>query len=906
MDNLRNSIQIIFGSNCPDKILKNHFKQTDVTRIYQDHLVEKDFLAMAFDQFKNYSLDEINNIYQKLDEDWLLDVYQNTNKSPSIYHLLIHFSKQVLKERNQEPFVSYEHLLRWRHLSHSLGEDLFTTSYLAYMDKRSGRKRTFFGWRSVLFSTNNRLSELLKQGVAENHFHLKGSAPIFELSWMALMNNVQDASRSFNELKKQVKLNSKSLHSFGISEKDQEILVYKAACIRKYLFEYFLSIKSPDKVSQERIEKLGKDLKKYCSPSSNKEKSFEIILELSKIQNQINQLKEIYGYRFLHFGNKVVADYAIHKNIHESNFKGSPLLVGERMFLYDCFTLVYSRDKDFKLVENLFYSYLTIKSQFRSELIQFNGKSGFGNFLTYQDRKEYFIPDDSIYSTAFIYMAVRDTQISQNIKSFEARIVPKNNAHKINNSLNKYNKTVNENSLLPTFEKISIDKLNALVLNENKKDYEQNFFYTVHFIKKPELKESKVSKVAQGILSRHHYLRKEVKRQARAIVQYRESYSKNSKLIKGIDAASSEFAARPEVFAQAFRYLKDHKLSGKYDFLREEITENKLYATYHAGEDFYDVVDGLRTIDEAIKFLKYCQGDRLGHALALGIDAKAFFEFKGMKLMIPKEILLDNISWLLAKIRKFNVNIFSGEISRLEKLYDALFREIYQSSFQEGEYKNKYFNHSTFHDAWKLRGDDPMLYLNSYKKDVTLEPNVTYWERCRLNYFYPKNSNIRDSPDIKFLYHEYHFNPEVKRKGKKIKQFTISNEYVQLVHEVQKAYQHQVKEQNIGIECNPTSNYLIGTFDQYEDHPIKDFYNLGLETDPEKINNCPQLFVSINTDDQGIFGTSLENEYALMAIALEKAKDEDGNARYTPAMIYQWLDNIRKMGLEQSFKNHSD
>jgi hypothetical protein len=75
-----------------------------------------------------------------------------------------------------------------------------------------------------------------------------------------------------------------------------------------------------------------------------------------------------------------------------------------------------------------------------------------------------------------------------------------------------------------------------------------------------------------------------------------------------------------------------------------------------------------------------------------------------------------------------------------------------------------------------------------------------------------------------------------------------------------------------------------------------------LETDFEKIKECPQLFVSINTDDQGVFGTSLENEYALLAIAMEKEKDKKGKPKYSQTMIYEWLDKIREMGLEQSFK----
>jgi len=39
-----------------------------------------------------------------------------------------------------------------------------------------------------------------------------------------------------------------------------------------------------------------------------------------------------------------------------------------------------------------------------------------------------------------------------------------------------------------------------------------------------------------------------------------------------------------------------------------------------------------------------------------------------------------------------------------------------------------------------------------------------------------------------------------------------------------------------------------------------------------------------------------------LAIALEKSKDEGGNKKYNPIMIYDWLDKIRKMGIQQSFK----
>lgn len=36
-----------------------------------------------------------------------------------------------------------------------------------------------------------------------------------------------------------------------------------------------------------------------------------------------------------------------------------------------------------------------------------------------------------------------------------------------------------------------------------------------------------------------------------------------------------------------------------------------------------------------------------------------------------------------------------------------------------------------------------------------------------------------------------------------------------------------------------------------------------------------------------------------MALALERVEDENGYKTYNQAMIYDWLDRIRQMGLEQ-------
>lgn len=872
MDNLRRSIRLFFADYCPYYVLKT--KESD------KYINSQKFIENGFRTFSNYSLDEIQNVNKKLESDWFCDIETGNNKN--YFHILNHFTSKVLVEENLEPFVIYEHLLKWRDLSYFVGEDLLTTSYFAYLDNYSRRSRVFFGWRPTAFSNNKRLRQLLQKGLAENHFHLKGSGPVFDLSWLNLMNNPTKFEHKFVELEAEMSLLTKVSNASINSKKELKILIYKAAYIRYILFNFLLN---PERKSDIDID---------LSQESNKLNSFDLVLQINDLNKKIDALKFGYGHRFLHKGSLEVIDYAIAKNIHPQNLEKSFVFCGERKLLYDCFRLIYSNNQNFKDYTYLFHAYLLIKAQFRAELVQINDKVGFGNFSKYQNRKEYFLPDNSIYHTAFMNLALHDTKKHSKIDSFELRVAPKNEVIKLKSSLDGYNKALKRNAIISETETFKKS------IPYNLKHH--NIFYTIHYIKKKD--DCKQTDISSEVLCRHHGLRKSIKEQSIAVSQLRESYSDLSDYIRGIDAASSEFDASPEVFAQGFRYLKNHKLKGTFNHLKPNLNEPKIYATYHAGEDFYDLVDGLRAIDECIQFLNLSQGDRIGHALALGVDVKEYYKFKQGKLMLPKQIVLDNIVWLLSKVRKFGISIHPNEISRLEKLYENLFYELFSSHFGEGHYlEGKHISHTTYYDSWKLRGDDPYLYISELDKDIYEKINLTYWERCRINEEYPKNKNIRKNIDVKYLYQQYHFNSKIKAAGKNIKQFEITHAYTELVEAVQLNLQHELKNKNIAIETNPTSNYLIGTFRRYAKHPITKFHNLGLEIDDKLIKKCPQLSVSINTDDQGIFSTSLENEYALMAIALEKEIKENGEKKYNSSMIYEWLERIRQMGIGQSFKN---
>lgn len=133
MDNLRKSIHLLFADYCSDFIL--FVKESN------KYINKNSFLEKGFRTFSNYSVDEIQNIYHKLDSDWFYDVHQEKNKN--YFHILNHFTSKVLVEQDLEPFVIYEHLLKWRDLSYHIGEDILTTSFYACLDNRSQRKRDF-------------------------------------------------------------------------------------------------------------------------------------------------------------------------------------------------------------------------------------------------------------------------------------------------------------------------------------------------------------------------------------------------------------------------------------------------------------------------------------------------------------------------------------------------------------------------------------------------------------------------------------------------------------------------------------------------------------------------------------------------------------------------------------------
>lgn len=803
---------------------------------------KKVFCEYSASVFPHYTINEIENIYEYLNA--------KLSKDYGVFGFVADVAGKFLTYDESEPQCIYEQILRWRDISFKLGQDLFTCAYLAKIDTLFSQRTEFFAWSPIIKTDNKRLHNILKKGMAENHFHLNGSTQIFALNWASVMNYITNRHKDFKQIDNY--MDSKLfVETDSITKKSLYSECMTAAFIRLCLFN---CIKSNTK---------------FIKQLENAFKTGDLdVMWVADMQRGINNLKEEYGFRTEHG----YLDYALEKSDSRLNNNDNRVLAGERKFLYECFLWVF-QDKFNDFQKDCFYVYLIIKNLFRSELIQVNERLGFKNFCLYQDRKEIFIEGFKQYKHELIRMAINSTIKSQNVVSLEARICPKKDGMANIKAIREIDGHAKEK--------------NKLSLKTKPKH-----FFVLHFPKLPD-----TGKFAD-YTPRNSKMRKKVEAWTKSIVQLLETEGKARYRVKGIDACTHEIGCRPEVFAQSFRYLTNFNIIKK-SVVDESTEPIKLSATYHAGEDFLDIVDGLRAIDETILFCNLKRGSRLGHALALGINPQDYYELKNYNLVLSMLDIIDDTAWMLEKSKEYGLNLSYSLTSWLENTFYDYCKTVYGHVAGPGE-------NITSHDyycAWKLRGDKPDIYCKSV---VELKRYLNYIEQPLLqSEYYEVNRKIPDSirENTKFngLYFAYHFDKKVRELGNRQTDFKVNKEYVHLVTEIQKKMMVDISRKGIAIETNPSSNYLIGTIKKYNQHPIIRFNNLRLETDNERINENPLISVSINTDDQGVFDTMLENEYALLAYALEKSVDENGRERYQPEMVYRWLDNIRNHGIEQVF-----
>jgi hypothetical protein len=213
---------------------------------------------------------------------------------------------------------------------------------------------------------------------------------------------------------------------------------------------------------------------------------------------------------------------------------------------------------------------------------------------------------------------------------------------------------------------------------------------------------------------------------------------------------------------------------------------------------------------------------------------------------------------------------------------------------------------NTYIEAWKLRGDNPACFFDEIKQDTVIETitkqhlhPVTEWERYNFCYR-ERYCNCNRNPNIYSLYHKYHFDFELKDAAKKTEEVKIDRkymeEYIGLVKQIQVIMKNLVLNKGIAVESNPSSNLLISKLDNLAELPIFKIFPIE-----ETENEFVRLNVSVNTDDKGVFFTSLVKEYTLLAGALQQEVNSVGHRKYSDDKILNWISHLIDNSKEQCF-----
>ncbi|MDE7011468.1 MAG: hypothetical protein K2O93_09645 [Oscillospiraceae bacterium] len=876
MDISEKILDLLFRRIPPERILRRLRLQLSGPAL-SGPAWRKTFLEFAESTLHGYSGDEHALFCDQL-EQAVRRRADELRVQPSALLTLLDLGQEVLTTQGDEPLCRSSRILRWRDAYHLFGQDMLVCAYLAYCDIRFQTHRENFAWPAVLRTDDGILRQALAQGIAENHFHLNGSTQAFALAWCSLMNDpgsIGSLPGGFSRLLQSV--SSRGPEDNVLPPEDRLVI---AALARSILFRAL----HPGAFHAQGMSS-------FHSPSAFWSEYIDCFSPVSRLIDLVRVLQESCGvWIALPDGESACFDYALELPVFHV-VRDSPyrVLAGERYFLYQCFTACFSgRFSPFE--QTLFYLYLSLKTAFRGEMIQVNRQVGFQNFADYEERKD--LAWTGAYRWEAYRMALNAPLLTSPTRSLEARLTPAGTREEMIQKVLRYDLGKHFADL--PYQPLPPEQCYFEPERSADRFLREPHFYVLHFPKRHD----DPLPPAFSLEHRHQALREEVRARARALAEALSVSPYLCSRIRGIDGCANEVDCRPEVFAAAFRYLRSFQSTEPWtagSLLPAPV--HRLSVTYHAGEDFYDIADGLRAIDEAMCFLDYRRGDRIGHALALGVDPQIHYQMKSMSIVLPKQNRLDDLVWLIFRGRALGVPIDPQLYGALQQEALWLLQDIYGDAISRNNWS---ITLQDYFCSMLLRGDAPELYRTmSFQMPEALYDSQ--YSRCQITSSRSAQDLMpfRQSWKIAGMYYYYHYGWREKREGRKSIRISIRPDYIALLRQMQLALQQHLAARGILIECNPSSNVLIGTFGEYARHPITRFNHMGLTAPPDL--QCAQLHVCVNTDDLGVFDTSLEFEYALLYRALSSQTDADGRPLYTAKSILSYLQNVREMGLQAVF-----
>ena len=378
MEVVRQTLKMLFLRRSWKEIvdsLKNNKTQWADVSFSQDWFVES-----YTNSLKNYSLDQLTCFYNSFQEHWMCDGCNGLSyhREHSVFNAILNFSSRMLNlGKNEKIACSFNSVLRWHDVTSYLGEDLFTTAYFASNDIVKQQNRENFLWEAVIDTDKGRLNAMMKRPISDNHFHLFGSSMVFEINWLALMNNLYNSKNKLQNAFARLKYGPAI--DKGIKNMTMYSLLGKAAAIRMLLYLFITDENTANQFKQTVIN--------VCKSTEDN----ELVELLTGIDSTIQGLKE----------GENRADYAIQKSPMDIESKHPcqvmSFFCGERYIMYSMFKRIFKNNCD-DTYSLLFYLYLVLKTQIRQEFVHTNEVSGLKNFQNYNKKKDAGYKNGDFYS----------------------------------------------------------------------------------------------------------------------------------------------------------------------------------------------------------------------------------------------------------------------------------------------------------------------------------------------------------------------------------------------------------------------------------------------------------------------------------------------------------------------------
>ena len=402
---------------------------------------------------------------------------------------------------------------------------------------------------------------------------------------------------------------------------------------------------------------------------------------------------------------------------------------------------------------------------------------------------------------------------------------------------------------------------------------------------------------------------------------------------RGLDVAGDENALKIEWFAPGLRWLR----RGFKPQSDGERASTGFHLSIHAGEDYAHPASGMRHIDETVRFCEMREGDRLGHALALGIVPNKWAARQG-EMMLPLDEHLDNLVWLwhhasvlsgVLPLAQQVLPLFERRIARFWRLSRCwqvpdfmASKETSVSSVADSEKvplrhatpddlyqawwlrRNCHYRLSEVGDGWPVTSQELCALPDHQElsKQRTLASQLYQARHVWLTSLTEAPLVIVRMGDEAAAHGEFH--PKFGRNAdENILEDMDTPAELDFMHALQDWLLTEYDKLGLIIEANPTSNVYIARLKSHAEHPIFRWYppdesalERGAAANLYGLRRGP-VRVLVNTDDPGIMPTTLRTEFLLLREAALELK-------VGRTVAERWLETLRQYGIEQFHRSH--